>query len=69
MRQQDLEESSTPQGDNTCAGAVATVLPDGKVLLVPEGGPAQIYDPAAQAFAPTAGRLHLSEQPDASLNW
>jgi hypothetical protein len=43
------------QGDNTCAGEVATVLADGKVLLVSESGTAQIYDPATQTFTPTAG--------------
>jgi hypothetical protein len=40
---------------NTCAGAVATVLTDGKVLLVSEGGTGQIYDPTTQTFTPTAG--------------
>ena len=44
-------------GENTCAGEVATVLADGKVLLVFEFGTAQIYDPATQTFTPTAGML------------
>jgi hypothetical protein len=43
------------QGEYTCAGSVATVLTDGKVLLVSEGGTGQIYDPAMQIFTPTAG--------------
>jgi hypothetical protein len=43
------------QGNNTCAGTVATLLTDGKVLLVSEDGTAQTYDPATQTFTPTAG--------------
>jgi hypothetical protein len=49
--------SFSVQGANTCAGAVATVLADGKVLLVSEDGTGQVYDPATQTFTPTAGTL------------
>jgi hypothetical protein len=39
---------------NTCQGGVATLLPNGKVLIVWEGAHAEIYDPDAGAFTATA---------------
>jgi Kelch motif len=44
--------------NNSCAGAVAAVLADGKVFTISEWATVQIYAPAMQSFAP-AGALHL----------
>jgi hypothetical protein len=40
-------------GDNTCQGSVASLLPDGRVLMVWEGSTTELYDPDAGLFTST----------------
>ncbi|MGD1097039.1 MAG: kelch repeat-containing protein [Bryobacteraceae bacterium] len=45
--------ASDTSGFNTCQGAVSTLLPDGRVLIVWEEDAAELYDPDAGTFTPT----------------
>jgi hypothetical protein len=45
--------ASDSSGFNTCQGAVSTLLPDGRVLIVWEEDAAELYDPDAGSFTPT----------------
>jgi hypothetical protein len=49
--------ASDTSGFNTCQGAVSTLLPDGRVLIVWEENAAELYDPNAGAFSPTGSNL------------
>ncbi len=46
--------ASDVSGFNTCQGAVTSLLPDGRVLIVWEEDTAEIYDPDAGSFTTTA---------------
>src|SRR5215469_13681203 len=45
--------ATNPSGVNTCQGAVSTLLPDGRVLIVWDSAAAEIYDPESGSFAQT----------------
>jgi len=57
-------------GFNTCQGAVSTLLPDGRVLIVFESGDAELYDPSAGLFTRTGNPIgggHNDGLPTATL--
>ncbi len=47
-------------GFNTCQGSESTLLPDGRVLIVFEGGGAELYDPYDGAFTRTGNPIARS---------
>jgi hypothetical protein len=49
--------ASDTSGFNTCQGAVSTLLPDGRVIIVWEGSTAELYDPNTGLFTSTGGPI------------
>jgi large repetitive protein len=61
---------SDTNGFNTCQGSVSTLLPDGRVLIVFEGGDTELYDPYDGAFTRTGypiARPYTDGLPSATL--
>jgi len=54
------EYVSDISGFNSCEGAVSALLPDGRVLMVWEGGAAELYDPGAGSFTSTGNPVPQS---------
>ncbi|MGD1096899.1 MAG: kelch repeat-containing protein [Bryobacteraceae bacterium] len=52
--------ASNTSGFNTCQGAVSTLLPDGRVLIVWEEDAAELYDPDAGTFTATGKPISQS---------